>query len=705
MFSGILKDLAGYIDRRTFATAFFPSLLFWAVIALMLTGSDAVRVTFGHATTPQQILWFVVFVVVVTLWTLLVRSFQPILLQLYEGALPSPTSSRAYRWLRRSRQTLLRGEQAHIAELQEVENALAETHRNLNKARADAGSGSRPTNKDIETLNEIENYVRSLSRLRPDKAHIGHRAWWLWSKPIDLVPTVTITGTKDIEALCATAKNLAQPPLPGEPKAITDKRWGWGKRLDACLTRVGEAVGEVHVKRIEHEAAMRQSYPSSLAATMPTRLGNVLRAAETDIEARYGMTVDVIWPRIQAVLPKESSDALLDAKDAVDLRITLSAHFVLLSVIVSAWLLLTPPRTLAVYLNSPMGENVIVAAVILGVPLLISVLLFGYLNSWYWRYFLAYVSSIVILSLATLGAGLSLSARLPQPLHNLGNALFVLIVLASVASVILLLLVWPTYFVAVQAALVYANLVRTFVDLHRFDLLQGLHLQTPPDLKEERQMWIVVSGALAEGKIPESDYPRYYSYTGTEATGETVGGLYRGPLPVAAADLPAMRQIVRGDLVSAPPPRIGEGPTPLDGDEASFINNMDDAEDKYALSPLPAGQPIKRATLATAAEVKGLAVTAIQATPAMMQGGAIRPGMSVSLIVVPPASTDPTSVVPPTCTFDDVKVLDALQASGVKGDDTAVGACTLLIALSTDQCEKFAIASVGANIIIVRKFI
>jgi hypothetical protein len=54
--------------------------------------------------------------------------------------------------------------------------------------------------------------------------------------------------------------------------------------------------------------------PVSPAITMPTRLGNLLRAAEERPNRKYGLDVVAVWPQFWLVLPKDTRDELIQAR-------------------------------------------------------------------------------------------------------------------------------------------------------------------------------------------------------------------------------------------------------------------------------------------------------------------------------------------------------------------------------------------------------
>jgi hypothetical protein len=61
---------------------------------------------------------------------------------------------------------------------------------------------------------------------------------------------------------------------------------------------------------------------------LPTRLGNVLRAAERYPEQRYGAEMILIWPRLYQVLPREAADDVEGARSTMEFLLVLSLWFV-----------------------------------------------------------------------------------------------------------------------------------------------------------------------------------------------------------------------------------------------------------------------------------------------------------------------------------------------------------------------------------------
>ena len=98
------------------------------------------------------------------------------------------------------------------------------------------------------------------------------------------------------EADKATWGALAGPVFHGEPEPATPQE-------RAVFARVDRRV---------------QCRPADPSKYMPTRIGNILRAAETRPGDKYGLNSVVVWPRLWLLLPGSVRDELTAARGALD---------------------------------------------------------------------------------------------------------------------------------------------------------------------------------------------------------------------------------------------------------------------------------------------------------------------------------------------------------------------------------------------------
>jgi hypothetical protein len=207
-------------------------------------------------------------------------------------------------------------------------------------------------------------------------------------------------------------------------------------------------------------------FPSSPEAVMPTRLGNVLRAAELYSWDRYRLDSVVVWPRLEATFDDGMPDPVLDSRTSLDLMVTLSAFSVLFGLPIAAGLAL-------------------------GI---------GWDVPW-WLALAALVPAAILRLWAALVAAAAAAALAALELY--GAALGALVVTAA------LLLAGLTYRNAVETALSFGEQIKATIDVHRWRVLRALKLPTPADIDQERELWTDVSGLLYRGYRPQSELYRY----------------------------------------------------------------------------------------------------------------------------------------------------------------------------------------------------
>jgi hypothetical protein len=82
-------------------------------------------------------------------------------------------------------------------------------------------------------------------------------------------------------------------------------------------------------------------YPADPADILPTRLGNVLRSAESYPSERYGADAVLTWPRLFPLLPDKLTASLTAARAEIEFQLTISAQAAFFAVAAGAWLAVT----------------------------------------------------------------------------------------------------------------------------------------------------------------------------------------------------------------------------------------------------------------------------------------------------------------------------------------------------------------------------
>jgi hypothetical protein len=123
-----------------------------------------------------------------------------------------------------------------------------------------------------------------------------------------------------------TALRLAEGYWPGPFRRL---RFALARRLEKRLQVKDERWQQLADVEPEQRTAEQQAeyarldaeltgYPVDPRHLMPTRLGNLLRAAEEYPRVRYGLATSVCWPRLWLLLPKETQEALSAARQGLN---------------------------------------------------------------------------------------------------------------------------------------------------------------------------------------------------------------------------------------------------------------------------------------------------------------------------------------------------------------------------------------------------
>jgi hypothetical protein len=99
------------------------------------------------------------------------------------------------------------------------------------------------------------------------------------------------------------------------------------KEVEVLLKQLGEEgekAAEIHSRLQELYHNLTILYPPEERLVMPTRLGNILRAAELYPYQRYKLNAVLLWPRLYGLLPKEFIALLEDARLAMNFMLRLA---------------------------------------------------------------------------------------------------------------------------------------------------------------------------------------------------------------------------------------------------------------------------------------------------------------------------------------------------------------------------------------------
>ena len=96
------------------------------------------------------------------------------------------------------------------------------------------------------------------------------------------------------------------------------------ERFDQLVVNEEKAIeGQKSVSPEEHRERVILSLKLRVAPRkqedyMPTKLGNILRAAENRPSERYGLVTTICWPRLWLLLPKETKQEITESRATLD---------------------------------------------------------------------------------------------------------------------------------------------------------------------------------------------------------------------------------------------------------------------------------------------------------------------------------------------------------------------------------------------------
>ena len=334
MFSTILKAVTGYFDRQSTLTTFFPLLLFWGVVVVVVfshyVGWAGTLARWDGVGGTGQALLIAAFLSWVALWTFFMLNFRATLLRFFEGELlDSVHRGRLLAWRRRHWERAMARLERCDASLEKREIFLRQEAREWEAFPPD---------------------VLPALPMPPTEGAADLVASW------QLLGTARLDAQPGDEAVADLGRKVRQASLAAVSVASKEEREQLAALVSSLQDAIERRIEEVRAQRAVLYYRLSRYFPQN-AVLAPTRLGNAMRAIDTYSQPRYGLDLATIWPRLQPLLPAETLSWLGQVGTAFDLMITLSALSALFGVPLGAYL--------AVISSSPQ-EGAISAVVLAG---------------------------------------------------------------------------------------------------------------------------------------------------------------------------------------------------------------------------------------------------------------------------------------------------------------------------------------------------
>jgi hypothetical protein len=98
-------------------------------------------------------------------------------------------------------------------------------------------------------------------------------------------------------------------------RSLVDKETNLGGLADKYETRIATPLEAERYALLEKEL---DQYPQDANLRLPTRVGNILRAAEEYPWRCYGLEITIIWPRLWLALPEGAQKELTETRQTLD---------------------------------------------------------------------------------------------------------------------------------------------------------------------------------------------------------------------------------------------------------------------------------------------------------------------------------------------------------------------------------------------------
>jgi hypothetical protein len=481
MFATILNEVSGYFDRRVLLSTFLPTLAFAtaAVVSALvaLRGVHAVVTFWQSKPASEQVFVIAGFLALVTLWSLVLTNLRPAVDRLFQGHWPAGRRLGVMDDRLRGR---YRRERARLTDaddgLEQIEAVVVQALDALPRQAAVAAvqTGAGPA-AQVDAAGPVDAGLATLETALAPRS------------PRPKAGGLSLGEAERLLTLSAQLADVATLLAP-EAGRMADPEWG------GRLARFTRAATELEMRlRMVLQAVRTQRgglqqklflwYPTEPVDALPTRLGNILMAAEQYPRIRYQLDPVVIWSRLQPLMPSSYLSLLKDAKASMDLMLTLAMYLIIFGLPAAVWAAVQAPLT------ATLAWVAVAAASITGLVLLTVI-------SGAKGRVIGLVVTIALLTPPALIIALRPSG--PAGLNGaISRADFLVALGAGIAAVAL-----GCYATACQAGLVYAEQLRSAFDLHRQLVLRALGLVLPQDLGAEGKLWRDITSFLYRGDIP-----------------------------------------------------------------------------------------------------------------------------------------------------------------------------------------------------------
>jgi Flp pilus assembly protein CpaB len=625
VFGTVLTQITGYFDRRVLISSFFPSLVFLALAALAIAvprrGLDQLMTSWGELSGGVQALVVVGALVFVAFWTFALVNVRNVIERLYQGYWPEGrVAQRLDRSCRRAMEHTRRRLFERDRALEEEAALLREEIATYPVSAEDVGQAPGGDGVDLGVLlDDLERQHAALTG-----------------------PNATVESARGAARRVRSAWHVMSADAARDAVA---------ERLTRITADLLMALQRLARRREEQRLALYQrlslSFPPETESVRPTSLGNVLRSAERYPWQRYRLDAVVVWSRLQSLLPSEFADLLQKSKTSFDLALTLATYTWAIGVPAAVWFTVRSGWIAgggwAIALSALAG--VCFGAVIARAHAFPAVRVLG--------------SAVGVASIATLAAVLWPDLPGAEGIRRSGGVLLI--------TALVVLLGYGLYRNAVRAAIGYGEVLRAAFDLHRWRVLDALHLRTPPDLAEERVMWEQLSRALYRGSTPD---PAYHQYVSDDKTKPAAAPRHWVCAPVRALGRYHLLTPDDVHLVTV------EGPLPVNA-----VTATRQVSGCLTITPLSADQPVPANVLVPAARLSGCVAlpVAVPGATAQLQGLQLGDRVDVFTVRSAPGGPEVQRIA------EDVLVLDVTE--------TATEPAQVLLALPKDQQEALLIAT------------